>query len=103
MIKVDDGIQVSPLVAVRTADVGVDVVVAGSDFRAEEGFNGKTFDVFMSEARADASGERRTKRGWQRISVESEVNARLITCPGVGPREKAQASDSSMNGSGENF
>ena len=57
LIKVEDGIQVSPLVAVRAADVGVDIVVTGVDFRAEEGFNRKTFDVFMSEACTDAGGK----------------------------------------------
>ena len=116
MIKVEDGIQVSPLVAVRAADVGVDIVVAGVDFRAEEGFNGKTFDVFMSEARADAGGKGCSYRGWQRKSVEREINARLVVCPGVGTGEKAQASNSrvngnvgedhdcgAQNGSGENF
>ena len=116
LVKVEDGMQVPSLVGVRAANVGINTVVTGVDFRAEEGFNRKTFDVFMSEARADAGGKGCSYQGWQRKPVEREINARLVVCPGVGTGEKAQASNSRMygnvgedhncgaqNGSGENF
>ena len=57
LVKIENGMQMPSLVGVRAANVGIDAVVTGVDLRAEEGFNGKTFDVFMPETCGNTSGE----------------------------------------------
>ena len=92
------GAQMPSLVGVRACQVGIDAVVTGSDLWAEEGFNRKTFDVFMPEACRNASGEGCSKWCRQRISVEREVNAWLVAYIGIRTSKKTQATNSGVNG-----